>query len=134
MFINNYYTGLDATASIELLTHLNNLVLTNRTIVLTIHQPRFEIFDMFDKLILLSDGNIAYDGVPKKAYSFFVEAITSKFLDHDMLLPGIEKQNPAGIFSKFNIEFTFLFCRCYHGYSFKAMYEGHNFKTLSSTL
>ena len=51
--------GLDATSSIELLHHLNKLAYGNRTVVLTIHQPRFEIFYMFHKLVLLSDGQVS---------------------------------------------------------------------------
>lgn len=51
-------TGLDATSSMELLVHLNKLATTKRTVVLTIHQPRFEIFHMFHKLVLLSDGKV----------------------------------------------------------------------------
>ena len=51
-------TGLDATASQELLVHLNKLADSNRTVVLTIHQPRFEIFYMFHKLVLVSDGRV----------------------------------------------------------------------------
>ena len=53
------FTGLDATASQELLVHLNRLAESNRTVVLTIHQPRFEIFHMFHKLVLLSDGQVS---------------------------------------------------------------------------
>ena len=51
--------GLDAASSIELLHHLNRLAYGNRTVVLTIHQPRFEIFYMFHKLVLLSDGQVS---------------------------------------------------------------------------
>lgn len=51
-------TGLDAAASFELLTHLNKLADSNRTIILTIHQPRLEIFHMFHRLVLLSDGKV----------------------------------------------------------------------------
>ena len=50
--------GLDAASSRELLAHLNNLAGSNRTVVLTIHQPRLEIFHMFDRLVLLSDGKV----------------------------------------------------------------------------
>jgi ABC-type multidrug transport system ATPase subunit len=50
--------GLDATASFEILTHLNKLADSNRTVVLTIHQPRLEIFHMFHQLVLLSDGKV----------------------------------------------------------------------------
>ena len=52
------YSGLDATASYEILTHLNKLADSNRTVVLTIHQPRLEIFHMFHQLVLLTDGKV----------------------------------------------------------------------------
>ena len=52
------FSGLDASASYELLTHLNKLADSNRTVVLTIHQPRLEIFHMFHQLVLLSDGKV----------------------------------------------------------------------------
>ena len=52
------YVGLDATSSMELLSHLNKLADSNRTVILTIHQPRLEIFHMFHKLVLLSDGQV----------------------------------------------------------------------------
>ena len=42
----------------ELLSHLNKLADSNRTVILTIHQPRLEIFHMFHKLVLLSDGKV----------------------------------------------------------------------------
>jgi hypothetical protein len=91
------FVGLDATSSIELLGHLNQLAYTNRTVVLTIHQPRFEIFYMFHKLILLSDGQVAYHGVPQKAYGFFVEALMSKYLNRGLSLPQLEEHNPADV-------------------------------------
>ena len=51
-------TGLDAASSTELLTHLNALAASNRTVVLTIHQPRLEIFHMFHRILVLSDGKV----------------------------------------------------------------------------
>ena len=51
--------GLDATASMELLYHLDLLAKSGRTVILTIHQPRMEIFHMFDRLVLLSDGKVS---------------------------------------------------------------------------
>ena len=52
-------SGLDATGSLELLTHLNKLAESNRTVILTIHQPRLEVFHMFHQLVLLSDGKVS---------------------------------------------------------------------------
>ena len=51
---------------------------------------------MFHKLISLSDGNVAYHGVPQKAYNFFVEALMSEFLKQGLILPQLEEQNRAG--------------------------------------
>ena len=38
-----------------------------RTVVSTIHQPSSEIFELFDRLILLAHGEVVYDG--KRAVS-----------------------------------------------------------------
>ena len=53
-------SGLDSSSSFELLTHLNKLVDSNRTVIVTIHQPRLEIFHLFHKLVLLTDGKVIY--------------------------------------------------------------------------
>ena len=54
--------GLDAASSFELLSHLNQLADSNRTVILTIHQPRLEIFHMFHRLVLLCDGKVREGG------------------------------------------------------------------------
>ena len=51
-------TGLDAAASQELLTYLKHVAESNRTVILTIHQPRPEIFDMFHKILVLCQGQV----------------------------------------------------------------------------
>ena len=52
--------GLDSASSTELLTHLNALAASNRTVVLTIHQPRLEIFHMFHRIVVLTDGKVEF--------------------------------------------------------------------------
>lgn len=51
--------GLDSLSSLELLTHLNNIASSNRTVILTIHQPRLEIYHMFSQIILLCQGQVS---------------------------------------------------------------------------
>ena len=60
LFLLYMYAGLDAIASLELLTHLNKLADSNRTVILTIHRPRLEIFHMFHRLLLLTNGKVRY--------------------------------------------------------------------------
>lgn len=56
--LHTHNVGLDAASSTELLTHLNALAASNRTVILTIHQPRLEIFHMFHRILVLSDGKV----------------------------------------------------------------------------
>ena len=43
----------------------------NRVIVLSIHQPRYSIFKLFDSLSLLSHGTIVYHGPANTALDYF---------------------------------------------------------------
>ena len=52
------FSGLDASSSLELLTHLNLVAESGRLVILTIHQPRLEIFHLFHKIILLYEGQV----------------------------------------------------------------------------
>ena len=51
--------GLDASSSLELLNHLNLVAESGRLVILTIHQPRLEIFHLFHKILLLCDGQVS---------------------------------------------------------------------------
>ncbi|PHJ26113.1 atp-binding cassette g family transporter abcg107, partial [Cystoisospora suis] len=42
-----------------------------RTIVCTIHQPRSQLFAMFDRLILMFEGRIVYQGPARRCVSYF---------------------------------------------------------------
>lgn len=54
---------------------LRDLAATGRTVACSIHQPRSSIYRMFDLLILLSEGNVLYNGIASPAYSlkYFTE-------------------------------------------------------------
>jgi len=43
----------------------------NRTVVVSIHQPRYAIFRLFDRLTLLAAGNVIYHGKATEALDFF---------------------------------------------------------------
>ncbi len=54
---------------------------TGRAIVVTIHQPRSEIFHAFDKILLLCKGQVAFFGSPVKVWDFFQRAIINEELE-----------------------------------------------------
>ena len=97
LFLDEPTSGLDASSSYELLTYLNHVAASDRTVIVTIHQPRLEIFHLFNKIILLCRGQIAYHGVPEKAYEVFVNAHRAFAYTRGFKLPDIEKHNPADV-------------------------------------
>jgi ABC-type multidrug transport system ATPase subunit len=50
---------------------LRSLANQGRTIITSIHQPNSQVFQSFDKLLLLCDGFIVYSGAPKDAIGYF---------------------------------------------------------------
>ncbi|PNY25851.1 ABC transporter ATP-binding protein/permease [Tolypocladium capitatum] len=62
LFLDEPTTGLDATSAFQLVRTLKTLARKGRTVITTIHQPRSEIWDLFDNLIVLSRGSPVYSG------------------------------------------------------------------------
>ena len=50
---------------------LRSLANQGRTIITSIHQPNSQVFQSFDRLLLLADGNVVYSGPPSKATAYF---------------------------------------------------------------
>ena len=67
---------------------LRSLAKEGRTIVQTIHQPNSDIFDMFDKLMLMTSGKIIYFNDSDKAVNYF----------KDLGYPCPALSNPADYF------------------------------------
>lgn len=71
LFLDEVTTGLDATSAFQLVRTLKNLAGKGRTIIVTIHQPRSEIWGLFDRLILLSGGFSLYSGSVQQCLPYF---------------------------------------------------------------
>jgi len=64
-------TGLDSFMAANLVKILKSLANKGKTIICTIHQPASDTFALFDKLLLMSEGRVAYYGDAKKAPTYF---------------------------------------------------------------
>lgn len=71
LFLDEPTTGLDASSAFHLVRTLKNLAAKGRTVVVTIHQPRSEIWGLFDNLILLSRGSPVYSGAMSECLPWF---------------------------------------------------------------
>ncbi|CUM63291.1 uncharacterized protein PRCAT00000862001 [Priceomyces carsonii] len=74
LFLDEPTSGLDsynASNVVDCLVRLSRDF--DRTIVFTIHQPRSNIVSLFDKLLLLSEGDLIYSGEMIKCNDFFTK-------------------------------------------------------------
>ncbi|EPS45803.1 hypothetical protein H072_167 [Dactylellina haptotyla CBS 200.50] len=71
LYLDEPTTGLDAATAHQLMITLKNLAKKGRTIITTIHQPRSEIWNLFDRVILLSRGQPVYCGTQANALPYF---------------------------------------------------------------
>ena len=62
LFLDEPTSGLDAFQALSVMESMRTLSDNGRLVVCVIHQPRSSIFNMFDKLLLLSEGRCAYFG------------------------------------------------------------------------
>ena len=44
-----------------------------RNVLMSIHQPRYSIFSLMDRLLILNKGNVVYSGPTKSAVEYFSE-------------------------------------------------------------
>ncbi|CAM4591171.1 broad substrate specificity ATP-binding cassette transporter ABCG2 [Caretta caretta] len=71
LFLDEPTTGLDASTANAVLILLKRLSRRGRTIIFSIHQPRYSIFKLFDSLTLLALGKVLYHGPAKQALNYF---------------------------------------------------------------
>ena len=84
-------SGLDSFMAHSVLQVLKRLAVKEKTIILTIHQPSSELFGLFDKLLLMAEGRVAFLGTPNEAATFFTQ----------MNAPCPTNYNPADFYVQF---------------------------------
>ncbi|KAG0340433.1 bifunctional tryptophan synthase trp1 [Podila humilis] len=75
LFLDEPTSGLDALTAKAVVLTLKQIAASGRTVVCTIHQPRADIWHVFDNVVLLVTGGCAaYSGRADKVVEYFEEA------------------------------------------------------------
>ncbi|CAN1282214.1 ABC transporter G family member 11 [Linum perenne] len=74
LFLDEPTSGLDSASAFFVTQTLRGLSRDGRTVIASIHQPSSEVFELFDRLYLLSSGKTVYFGQASDAYEFFAQA------------------------------------------------------------
>jgi ABC-type multidrug transport system ATPase subunit len=64
-------SGLDSTAAHRLVSTLGSLARKGKTVITSVHQPSSRVYQMFDKVIVLSEGQCMYYGKGTDAMRYF---------------------------------------------------------------
>ncbi|XP_068597293.1 ATP-binding cassette sub-family G member 5 [Brachionichthys hirsutus] len=64
-------TGLDSMTANQIVVLLAELAKRNRIVIVTIHQPRSELFKVFSRIAIMSGGELVFCGQPGEMVDFF---------------------------------------------------------------
>lgn len=71
-FMDEISTGLDSSTTFQIVKFMRQMVhIMDITMIISLLQPAPETFDLFDDVILLSDGQIVYQGPRENVLEFF---------------------------------------------------------------
>ncbi|XP_067876390.1 broad substrate specificity ATP-binding cassette transporter ABCG2-like [Heterodontus francisci] len=71
LFLDEPTTGLDANTANSIMQLLHMLARHGRTIIFSIHQPRYSIYELLDYITLMSKGDIVYQGPRTETIEYF---------------------------------------------------------------
>ncbi|XP_034394319.1 broad substrate specificity ATP-binding cassette transporter ABCG2b [Cyclopterus lumpus] len=73
LFLDEPTTGLDSNTANCIINLLNRLSRKGKTVIFSIHQPRYSIFSQFDHLTLMHKGEVVYAGAAAQALEYFTD-------------------------------------------------------------
>jgi len=85
-FVEQPTTGLDSSTALHLVQTLHDLSRRGRTVIMSVHQPRTAITDLFDNVVLMTRGRVAFSGPQLSMSQYFT----------DLGYPLPKFMNPAG--------------------------------------
>lgn len=85
LYLDEPTTGLDSFTSMEVMSAVRNLTNMNQAVTLcTIHQPSAELFELFDRLLLLANGRMLYFGPTSGVIDYFVSCPCPREFDYQV--------------------------------------------------
>lgn len=73
IYLDEPTSGLDSFSAVQLCQVLKKVANAGASVLFTIHQPSSEIFNSFDRLILMNKGRVMYQGSVQDVPSYFGE-------------------------------------------------------------
>ncbi|KAK7080419.1 ATPase activity protein [Halocaridina rubra] len=64
-------SGLDSFMAASVVNAMKRLTSLGKTVIATIHQPSSEVFALFDRLFIMAEGRVAFQGTVEEAHKFF---------------------------------------------------------------
>ena len=72
LFLDEPTSGLDSFTAYLMISLLQSYARRyNKTIIFTIHQPNSDIFELFDRIMLMVEGRFIYQGLQKNIMAYF---------------------------------------------------------------
>jgi len=72
LFMDEISTGLDSATTFQIIKCLRQTIhLFNATVLISLLQPAPETYEQFDDIILLSEGEVVYQGPRESVLDFF---------------------------------------------------------------
>lgn len=72
LFMDEISTGLDSSTTYQIVKCIKNFVhQMEATVLMALLQPAPETFELFDDLVLLSEGHVIYEGPQEDVLEFF---------------------------------------------------------------
>jgi ABC-type multidrug transport system ATPase subunit/ABC-type multidrug transport system permease subunit len=73
VFLDEPTSGLDSFSAVQLCQVLKKVANAGSSVLFTIHQPASEIFNSFDRLILMNKGRVMFQGLVQEVPEYFKE-------------------------------------------------------------
>ncbi|KAH7850788.1 hypothetical protein Vadar_003018 [Vaccinium darrowii] len=128
LLMDEISTGLDSSSTFQIVTCLQQWThITGSTTLLSLLQPAPEVFDLFDDIIFMADGKIAYQGPRDNIVEFFEHcgfSCPSKKGIADFLQEVVSREDQGQYWNRTNQAYSYVSVEDF-GTAFKKFHVGH---------